>query len=599
MKLLSFIFFLFAFTAIKAQPKRELRGAWVATVSNIDWPSSRTLTAAQQQAEIITILDQHKATGINAIYLQVRGECDAIYPSNNDPWSFIFNNTQGATANPGYDPLQYWITECRKRGMEFHAWFNPYRAVINNNNIATYANTHIAVTRPDLLLTQGTLRVLDPGKPEVIDYVLKVFMDVLRRYDVDGIHFDDYFYPYPPSTGLPYNDDATFASFPRGFTDKLAWRRANVDSLIKRTYDSVKLVKPWVKFGVSPFGIWRNQGTNALGSATNGLQSYDDIHADTRSWMLNNWVDYMMPQIYWSIGFSAANYAVLAPWWHNNANGRHIYLGQAAYKVNNNADVNWSSPSQIPSQIRLHRTYANIYGSTHFSTKNVNANPLGMRDSLRNDLYKSPSIIPTMAWRDNIAPAAPSNLTYILTGTNVELTWQKPTTTTDELQKVRQFVVYRSTSPIIDITNANNIRTVTNIDTTKYTDVNVPAAIYYYTITSLDRMYNESVVSNNVMVSLAATSISSVNALIPSLVLKSSNPAQDAIKIQFTLTQTMPVSIQLINEQGIVVKNTAMTARPIGVSTYTINIESIPNGMYTIVLQTKQGRKSIKVLVQQ
>ncbi len=599
MKILATIILFFTFILVKAQPKRELRGAWVATVSNIDWPSSRTLTAAQQQAEIISILDQHKATGINAIYLQVRGECDAIYPSSIEPWSFVFNNTQGATANPGYDPLQYWITECRKRGMEFHAWFNPYRSVINTTNIATYASNHIAVTRPDLLLTQGTLKVLDPGKPEVIDYVLKVFMDVLRRYDIDGIHFDDYFYPYPPSTGLPYNDDATFASFPRGFTDKLAWRRANIDSLIKRTNDSVKLVKPWVKFGVSPFGIWRNQGTNALGSATNGLQSYDDIHADTRGWILNNWVDYMMPQIYWSIGFSAANYAVLAPWWNNNANGRHIYLGQAAYKVNNNTDVNWSNPSQIPSQIRLHRTYPNIYGSTHFSTKNVNANPLGMRDSLRNDLYKTPSIIPTMPWRDNIVPAAPSNLAFILTGNNVELTWQKPSVTSDELQKVRQFVVYRSTSPIIDIANTNNIRIVTSIDTTKYTDINVAPATYYYTITSLDRLYNESVVSNNVMVSLAATGISMVNALIPTLTIKSSNPAKDNINVAYTLTQNVAASIQLINEQGIVVKNTDKMVRRIGLNNQIINIQNLPNGMYTVTLNTTQGRKSIKVLVQQ
>jgi uncharacterized lipoprotein YddW (UPF0748 family) len=202
------------FNTMAQAPKRELRGAWIATVSNIDWPSATNLSATAQQNEFIQILNAHKASGMNAVYVQIRTQCDALYASSFEPWSNVLTGTQGT--NPGYDPMQFMITECRKRGIEFHAWFNPYRAVVNYNQIGTFAPSHIAITRPDLLLDQGTLRVLDPGKPEVWEYVIKIVMDVVRRYDIDGVHFDDYFYPYPPSTGLPYNDDATYAAFPRG-----------------------------------------------------------------------------------------------------------------------------------------------------------------------------------------------------------------------------------------------------------------------------------------------------------------------------------------------------------------------------------------------
>ncbi len=584
--------FFFSVTILNAQPKRELRGAWVATVSNIDWPSSSSVSVAQQQAEIITILNDHKTTGINAIYLQVRGECDAIYPSTIEPWSRIFG-----TNIPNYDPLQFWIDECRKRGMEFHAWFNPYRAATSATN--SYASTHITNTRPDLLLSQGTLRVLDPGKPDSWNYAIKVVMDVLRRYDVDGIHFDDYFYPYPPGSGAPYNDDATFAAMPRGFTDQLAWRRNNIDTLIRQVYDSVKLVKPWVKFGVSPFGIWRNQSSSAQGSATSGLQSYDAIHADTRSWLQKQWVDYMMPQVYWSIGFSAANYAVLVPWWSGNANGRHIYIGQAAYKVNNGGtDANWASGSQIPSQIRLHRPVANVFGSNFFSTKNVNQNPLGMRDSLRNDFFKIPCLLPVMPWRDNTVPAAASNLSVVLNGNNVELQWQKPATTTDELQKVRQFVVYRSTTTPVDITTANNIRIVTNKDTTKYTDATVADGTYYYTVTALDRFHNESAVSNTVTVALNPTAINEINSLVSDFRVASENPATGIVKLKFTALQFLKnVTVRVVDNNGKVMNTMTMNNRVVGTHNLSINTQNFSSGVYYINLITGKGTKTVKVVV--
>ncbi len=491
-----------------AQLKRELRGAWVATVSNVDWPSSSSLTAAQQKAEAIAILNNHKQAGINAVYLQVRGECDAIYSSTLEPWSRVLTGTQGV--NPGYDPLAFWIDECHKRGMEFHAWFNPYRAATNINNV--YAATHVTKTNTSLLLSQNTLRILDPGKPAVWTYVLKVIMDVLRRYDVDGIHFDDYFYPYPPSTGTVYNDNTTFSSFSRGFTDKAAWRRANIDTLIKRSNDSIHRVKPWVKFGVSPFGIWRNQSSSSLGSATSGLESYSVIYADSKKWLDQQWVDYLMPQLYWTIGYAPADFGVLIPWWNNIANGRHIYAGIGLYKLGNpsftGTDPNWNTNKQVPSQIRLYRnsSYPNFKGSSFFSALDIVANPLSVRDTMMtNTFFKIPSLIPTMLWRDNISPAAPSGLTANVSVNTVNLNWIKPATTTDEMQKVKRFVVYRSTTTPVNTGTSLNIRTVTNTDVNTFSESAVPAGTYYYTVVSVDRLYNESVVSNTVKVVVTNT----------------------------------------------------------------------------------------------
>ena len=270
---------LYFFSAQAQNPKREFRGAWIATVGNIDYPSAKTLTTAQQQAEFIKILDQHQQAGINAVMVQIRTNGDAFYPSNLAPWSEFLTGRQGKSPEPLYDPVAFMISECRKRGIEFHAWFNPYRAVANVNTSILDA-THVALKRPDWLLAYGNLRVLDPGNPEVRRHVNQVVMEVTRKYDVDGIHFDDYFYPYP-ATGLTLNDSATYANNKRGINNRNDWRRDNINLLVKAIADSIKSVKPWVKFGISPFGIWQNKTTaQPLGSETNGLQSYSDIYCE-------------------------------------------------------------------------------------------------------------------------------------------------------------------------------------------------------------------------------------------------------------------------------------------------------------------------------
>lgn len=385
----------------QSAPKHELRGAWIATFSNIDWPRANDLPVATQQSDLIQLLDQLQSTGINAVFFQVRSQCDAMYESQIESWSADLTGRQGRAPSPAYDPLEFMIAACRQRGFEVHAWFNPFRAVSNVSNLASFAPNHIARTRPEWLLAQGSLRILDPGLPQVRDHVISVLLDVLRRYDVDGIHFDDYFYPYPPSSGSPFNDDVSFAADARGFTNRQDWRRDNINLFIQRSQESIRAVKPWVKFGVSPFGIWRNRSSDPSGSATNGLQSYSDIYADSRKWIQQAWVDYLTPQLYWSVGFSVANYGVLLPWWNALGGSRHIYSGMAAYKVSNGGtDTNWNQPTQIPNQVRLNRQHAHVRGQTFFSTKNVLANPLGVRDALRDDLFKTPALLPPMPWKD-------------------------------------------------------------------------------------------------------------------------------------------------------------------------------------------------------
>jgi uncharacterized lipoprotein YddW (UPF0748 family) len=571
-------------------PKRELRAAWVATVSNIDWPSATGLSAANQQTQFINILNEHKASGMNAVFVQIRSQCDALYPSSFEPWSNVLTGTQGT--NPGYDPLQFMITECRKRGMEFHAWFNPYRAVINFSQIGTFASNHIAVTRPDLLLDQGTLRVLDPGKPEVWDYVIKIVMDVVRRYDIDGVHFDDYFYPYPPSSGSPYNDDATFAAFPRGFTVKADWRRANVDTLIKRVNDSIHNAKAWVKFGVSPFGIWRNQSSDPTGSATSGLQSYSDVYANSKKWIQSNWVDYLAPQIYWSIGLSVANYAVLVPWWNSVAATRPIYSGMAAYKVNNGGtDANWNNPSMIPNEIRLNRQNPNVTGSIFYNTTAVNANALGMRDSLRNDLWARAAIIPRMPWIDNTAPAAPTATTTTVQGTNnVLVQWTAPPTTTVELDKARQYVVYRFNVNTATLTDSTAIRGVTGVDTIRFVDTNVPNGTYYYTVTALDRIYNESTPSSISMVTLGTTNITNLIAELDAF--KILQVGSEKI-VAYTINKKSTISFVLVNNDGQVVIKQNYGAKTAG--TYSIkNINQLQKGVYYAQLVVNGKLKTIR-----
>ncbi|WP_298717142.1 family 10 glycosylhydrolase [Chitinophaga sp.] len=484
-----------AITLAQTPPKRELRGAWVATYLNIDWPN-RSQTPAQQRAAFIAIADHHRATGLNALYVQVRSQCDAMYASELEPWSADLTGTQGNAPSSPWDPMAFAIEECHKRGMEFHAWINPYRAVGNANNLPGFAASHVAKAHPEWLLSQGTLRVLDPGLPPVRDHISAVIADILHRYDVDGIHFDDYFYPpNAPAGTAPYNDSATFADYPRGFTVKADWRRDNVNLLIQRVYDSVKTIKPWVKFGVSPSGIYRNSTNPDIGSPTGGLEHYTTLYADTKRWLQEGWVDYIMPQVYWWIGQPGANYGVIVPWWNNQSAGRHIYIGIAGYKMGDAAaGAGWTDSTQIPRQIRMNRSHANVYGQSVYNTTSLRVNTRkGFRDSLRLFMYAKPALLPAMQWRDSIAPAAPFGLNAVQAGDDVQLFWWHNGDPGDQLNRARQFAVYRSTTPVIDTSSMDQFLAVTPVDSVSYTDTSaLPGITYYYAVTALDRYHNES-----------------------------------------------------------------------------------------------------------
>lgn len=541
-------------------PKRELRGAWVTSFYNTDWPN-RTQTPAQQQAAFIALADHHKATGINVLYVQMRSQCDAMYPSSIEPWSSDLTGMQGRAPSPLWDPMQFTIDETHKRGMEFHAWLNPYRAVSNTSNLPGFAATHVAKAHPNWILTVGTIQILNPGYPVVRDYVTSVVVDILKRYNVDGIHFDDYFYP---SSGT-INDDSAYNADPRGFTNRADWRRDNVDLLIKRIYDSVKSIKPWVKFGVSPTGIYRNSTNPDIGTPTSGQEHYSALYADTKKWLQQGWVDYIAPQVYWYIGQPGANYAAIVPWWNNNANNRHIYIGMAGYKVNEAAyGANWAIPSQIPDEVRLNRSYANVYGQIIYNTSSLlSATKLGFRDSLKNSFYQKPSLLPTMPWRDNTPPAAATALSAVKwKNDSVVLSWTNPPVAVNELDKIRKFVIYRSEKSTIDITDANNILAITNTYTNNFTDTTIKAGtVYYYTVTALDQFQNESDitnVANNLPPSIACpgTQVVYLNDLSSAIAMPD---YQELIVVNNHAASTSPITVTQVPAPGTVLKGEGVT----------------------------------------
>ncbi|UOQ78024.1 family 10 glycosylhydrolase [Hymenobacter sp. 5516J-16] len=398
---------------------------WIATVENIDWPSSRSLTPEQQRREYRRMLDDHQRSGINALFVQVRPASDAFYQSSLEPWSKWLTGQQGKAPAPYYDPLPFLIEEAHNRGMEFHAWFNPYRATMDTVT-RRLAPNHPYRKHPEWFLRYSGKLLYNPGLPEVRNYISEVILDVVRRYDIDGVHFDDYFYPYPEAGQVIHDEDA-FARFnPDGL--KLAdWRRQNVNTLIHELHDTIHHTKRWVKFGISPFGVWRNQSTDPNGSATKAFQGYDGLYADALEWLRQGWVDYVLPQLYWSTGFRVAQYPVLVEWWARNSNGRHLYIGHGAYRMSEStkSDTVWRNPRELPRQVRLNRTFpTEVSGSVFFSSKSLMANVLHTTDSLRQHEFRYPALVPTMPWLDAVPPRPAQNLTVATEAAANTLTWQ-------------------------------------------------------------------------------------------------------------------------------------------------------------------------------
>ncbi len=481
---------LIAQSTTKIAPKREFRGVWVATVTNIDWPSRPGLSADRQKQELIGILEQHKANGMNAIMLQVRPAADAFYAKSREPWSQWLMGRQGLAPAPGYDPLEFAIKEAHSRGMELHAWFNPYRATMSAGAVTD--ESHMTRKRPELFFTYAGKKQFDPGIPEVREYIVQVILDVVKGYDVDGIHFDDYFYPYKVE-GQRINDKATFEKYPNGFTDINDWRRNNVNLLVKELNDSIHFHKKYVKFGISPFGIWRNSSEDTLGSATSGLSNYAELFADSRKWVQEGWVDYINPQIYFSFTRRVAPFGTLVDWWSNNTFGRHLYIGQAAYLVNQRMEAAWRLPTQIPEQVRYIRNNNRVQGSVYFSSKSFSTVARAAGDSLKNDLYKYPALPPQMPWLDETVPNQPQQLSADALNDGVHLKWERPLKASDG-ETASGYVIYRfEEGEKIDVLNAKNILKISFEEFTSFIDTNVESGKRYnYLVTALDRLKNES-----------------------------------------------------------------------------------------------------------
>lgn len=488
--------FIFAQTVAKIAPKREFRGVWVATVANIDWPSKAGLTSDQQKQELIGLMEQHKRNGMNAILLQVRPAADAFYAKSREPWSQWLMGRQGVAPADGYDPLEFAIKEAHSRGMELHAWFNPYRATMSSNTFVS--EDHMTRKRPELFFTYAGKKQFDPGIPEVREYIVQVILDVVKGYNIDGVHFDDYFYPYPVA-GQQINDGATFQKYPNGISNIKDWRRNNVDLLIKQLDDSIHHYKKYVKFGISPFGIWKNDRDDPDGSATSGLSNYHELFADSRKWIQEGWVDYINPQVYFSFTRKAAPFGTLVDWWSKHTYGRHLYIGQAAYLVNQKMEAAWRFPEQIPDQVRYIRANNRVQGSVYFSSKSFSTIARGAADSLRNDLYRYPALPPQMPWLDDIDPNPPQELSAQAVETGVQLKWAAPLKASDG-ETASGYVIYRfAEGEDMDVLHPKNIIRISFEDYTFFMDTNIEKGKRYnYLVTALDRLKNESEASGPV-----------------------------------------------------------------------------------------------------
>ncbi len=330
-------------------PKREFRGAWIATVKNIDWPSSNNQSSGEQIRELVNILDKLSEAGINAVFFQIRTECDALYNSKLEPWSYWLTGEQGKSPQPYFDPLEFVIYESHRRGMEIHAWFNPFRAIRSISEYET-SPTHISKLSPEWILNFDDYAMLNPGLPGVRAHILNVVNDVIENYDIDGIHLDDYFYPYTPK--ITNEDSLTFLAHSGGITGIDDWRRNNINMLMGEIYNLIQEKKPFVKFGISPFGIVENKY-----AGTNGFNSFSSIYCDPLNWIENDIIDYITPQIYWEIGHERADYAKLLPWWAS-VSRRHLYIGMYSSKM---AHPDYEgSENEIGNQIRLNRKTDNV-----------------------------------------------------------------------------------------------------------------------------------------------------------------------------------------------------------------------------------------------
>ena len=379
----------------------SFRGAWIATVANIDWPSKEAVGNTElQQQEMTQLLDSLESLGINAIIFQVRPTADALYQSTLEPSSHWLTGRQGDSLS--WDPLEWTLKQAHARHMEVHVWLNPYRVNLATTDTSVIAANHVWRQHPEWFWEYNKQWYFDPGQAITRDWICTVVGDIVARYDIQAIHMDDYFYPYP-SGRLQLPDAETFVKYPRGFDDIRDWRRDNVNLTIQAISETIRECRDSVEFGISPFGVWRNANVDSTGSATRaGITNYDDLYADIRLWIKNGWIDYVLPQLYWEIGKKVADYEVLAHWWANEVRGTKckLYIGMAPYRLEGASPKSaWGQGNEIGRQMQLNRTIPEISGECFYSTRPLLRNPRGVCDTIRlfykdDDAQKAPDFLP-------------------------------------------------------------------------------------------------------------------------------------------------------------------------------------------------------------
>ena len=468
---------LFVVATVCANTVREFRGAWIQCVNG----QFMGMSTADMQKTLTYQLDELQKDGANAIIFQVRPECDALYNSSIEPWSRFLTGEQGKAPSPYWDPLQWMIEQCHKRGMELHAWINPYRAKTKTTHVLS--PKHIAHKRRDLVFEYDGQYILNPAYDENRQYICHVVGDILRRYDVDGLHIDDYFYPYP-AAGCTIPDENLYRRNPGGHSNIGDWRRYNVNLFMKEMHDTIRAVKPWVKFGVSPFGIYRNKKSDPNGSDTRGLQNYDDLYADVLLWINNGWVDYCVPQIYWQIGHPTADYKTLIQWWDRNASARPLYIGEDVERTVKYKDDDNPNQHQMPAKYKLHDFANNVQGTVLWYAKAAVDNIGNYGMMLRNVYWRNPALQPLMPFISKKQPGKPRKVKMVWTSDGPMLFWTAPKTKSkskDWASNAHQYAVYCD-GTLVAVTSDTFFKLPYVDGKTKHT----------YVVTSLNRIHNES-----------------------------------------------------------------------------------------------------------
>ena len=569
----------------KSNPKRDLRGVFLASVYSLNWPTNRLATPAVQQAELITILDNLKTNGYNTVFLQVRSECDALYNSTIEPWGYYLTGTQGLAPNPVWDPLSFAITEAHKRGLDLHAWLNPYRAK-TTSAYATSPN-HITVTQPTWWFTSSadSQKILNPGLPAVKNYIISIVQDIATRYDVDGIHFDDYFYP---NGGMTTNQDAQtyIDNNPNNIGTIADWRRDNVNQMIAGTYDAILTINTNLNknivFGVSPAGIWKS-GTP---TGTSGNSAYSALYCDALAWLNAGKVDYLAPQLYWKIT-GAQDYAALSKWWNDQVktSGKQMYISQAYYKM---TDANNWTATEIQNQFIQNRAASMdaTFGQIAYNYTNIKNNSKTINDVLNSNQYKYKSFAPPISGKDAICPNIPENIRFV----GSTLMWDTPATASDGDLPIK-YVIYAFNSPAEAITNKDDGSKI--IDIVVENELVVAQTLIdtkHFVVTSLDKNNNEAGNFNATLGNPNFDLIANKSFLVYP------NPFNNQFDIEFQNTSSNKTKVSIFDTNG---KQIWKQDCAILNSKITVTPMNMTNGIYFVKISSEDGTsESFKIIKQ-